>query len=70
MEDCEQRTDTVHLDFNWIALAAVLGLDGRGAKGRTGGPTKAFCSEHDKGVDQRGISAGDETWSASGHTLS
>lgn len=57
------------MDFNWIALATVLGLNDREAKGRTAGPAKAFCSENDKGVDQRGISAGDETWSASGHTL-
>lgn len=68
-EGCEHRTDTIDLDVNWITLAAVLRLDGGGAKDRNRGPTKAFCSENGKGMDQSGIGPGDETWSVSGYVL-
>lgn len=48
-ERYEQRKDTIDLAFNWIALAAVLRLDGGGARGRSRGPLKVLCNKNDKG---------------------
>lgn len=59
-EDGEQRTDTVDSDFNWMALATVLRLDRVEQGEEAGRPTKAFCSESGKGMEQSSISTGDE----------
>lgn len=47
----------------------MLRLDSGGARGRRRGPAKVLFSKNDKDVDQSGISAGSETWLASGHIL-